>query len=96
MKFILHDWTDDESQRILAAVRSAIAPGGRLLVVEMLVPEASEPGFVQLMDINMLVMTGGRERTATEYGALFASAGFRLARTIPTGTPFFIVEGEPV
>ena len=96
MKFILHDWTDAESQRILAAVRSAIAPGGRLLVVEMLVPEAIEPGFVQLMDINMLVMTGGRERTASEYGALFASAGFRLARTIPTGTPFFIVEGEPL
>jgi hypothetical protein len=46
------------------------------------------------MDIDMLVMAGGRERTATEYGALFADAGLRVVRTIATGTPFFIVEGE--
>ena len=96
LKFILHDWSDEESRRILKAVRRAIAPTGRVLIVEMLVPENNEPGFVQLMDINMLVMTGGLERTATEYGALLADAGFRLVRTIPTGTPFFIVEGEPV
>lgn len=62
----------------------------------MLVPETNEPGFVQLMDINMLVMTGGRERTAAEYRDLYAAAGLQLVRTIPTGTPFFILEGEPV
>ena len=77
-------------------MRNAIAPTGRVVVVEMLVPDNNEPGFVQLMDINMLVMTGGLERTTTEYGALLADAGFRLARTLPTGTPFFVVEGEPV
>lgn len=96
LRFILHDWNDAESRRILKTVRTAIRPGGRVLVVEMLVPEANEPGFVQLMDINMLVMTGGRERTAAEYGDLYAAAGLRLLRTIPTGTPFLIVEGEPV
>lgn len=46
------------------------------------------------MDINMLVMTGGRERTATEYGDLCAAAGLRLIRRIATGTPFFVVEAE--
>ena len=96
LRFILHDWNDGESRRILQTIRTAIPPGGRVLIVEMLVPETNEPGFVQLMDINMLVMTGGRERTAAEYGDLYAATGFRLVRTIPTGTPFFILEGEPV
>lgn len=96
LRFVLHDWNDAESRRILKAVRTGIAPGGRVLVVEMLVPEDNEPGFVQLMDINMLVMTGGRERTATEYAKLFADSGLRLTRTIATGTPFFIAEGEAV
>lgn len=81
---------------MLKAVRTGIGPGGRVLVVEMLVPEDNEPGFVQLMDINMLVMTGGRERTATEYAKLFADSGLRLTRTIATATPFFIAEGEAV
>jgi hypothetical protein len=95
LKMILHDWTDEESRRILASIRKAIAPNGRVLVVELLVPENNEPGFVQLMDINMLVMTGGLERTPSEFGALLADAGLRLTRTIPTGTPFGIVEGAP-
>ena len=96
LRFILHDWNDAESRRILQTIRTAIPLSGRVLIVEMLVPEANEPGFVQLMDINMLVMTGGRERTAAEYGDLYAAAGFQLVRTIPTGTPFFILEGQPV
>lgn len=96
LRFILHDWNDDESVRILKTLRTAMAPAGRVLIVEMLVPDTNEPGFVQLMDINMLVMTGGRERTATEYGALCAAAGLRLVRTIATGTPFVVLEAEPV
>lgn len=96
LRFILHDWNDDESARILKTLRAAMAPAGRVLIVEMLVPDTNEPGFVQLMDINMLVMTGGRERTATEYGALCAAAGLRLVRTIATGTPFVVLEAEPV
>ncbi len=96
LRFILHDWNDDESRRILKTVRTAMLPAGRVLIVEMLVPETNEPGLVQMMDINMLVMTGGRERSATEYGDLCAAAGLRLVRTIATGTPFFVVEAEPV
>jgi cyclopropane fatty-acyl-phospholipid synthase-like methyltransferase len=96
LRFILHDWNDDESRQILKTVRSAMAPGGRVLIVEMLVPENNEPGFVQLMDINMLVMTGGRERTATEFADLCSAAGLRVVRTIATGTPFAIVEAEAI
>lgn len=96
LRFILHDWNDDESIRILKTVRAAMPPAGRVLIVEMLVPETNEPGLVQMMDINMLVMTGGRERAATEYGTLCAAAGLRLVRTIATGTPFALVEADSV
>jgi SAM-dependent methyltransferase len=96
LRFVLHDWNDEASQRILTAVRKAIAPGGRLLVVEMLVPEPNEPGMVQLMDMNMLVMTGGLERTKSEYEALLAAGKFRLTRVISTGTPFVVMEAEPI
>jgi hypothetical protein len=96
LRFILHDWNDDESRQILKTVRSAMSPSSRILIVEMLMPDTNEPGMVQFMDINMLVMTGGRERTAAEYGDLCAAAGLRLTRTIGTGTPFSIVEAEPI
>jgi hypothetical protein len=77
-------------------IRSAAAPGARVLLVEMLLPENNEPGLVQLMDINMLVMTGGRERTGEEYCRLLTESGFRSARKILTGTPFAIIEGGAV
>jgi O-methyltransferase domain/Dimerisation domain len=96
LRFILHDWNDDESCQILRVIRSAAAPGARVLVVEMLVPENNEPGLVQLMDINMLVMTGGRERTPQEYTRLLTDCGFDRVKTIPTGTPFSIIEAQAV
>jgi hypothetical protein len=96
LRFILHDWNDDQSRRILDVIRSAAAPGARVLLVEMLLPENNEPGLVQLMDINMLVMTGGRERTGEEYCRLLTESGLRSARKILTGTPFAIIEGGAV
>ena len=95
LKFILHDWNDDESVRLLKSCRAAMPAGGRLLVIEQLVPEEIQPGMVHLMDLNMLVMTGGLERTATEYGSLLARAGFRVTRVIPTPSPFSLIEGAP-
>ena len=59
-------------------------------------PEEIEPGFVQLMDLNMLVMTGGLERTEKEYADLFARAGFRLSCVVPTASPFSVIEARPV
>jgi ubiquinone/menaquinone biosynthesis C-methylase UbiE len=96
LRFILHDWNDDDSRRILRVVRDAAAPGARVLIVEMMLPENNEPGLVQLMDINMLVMTGGRERTGEEYCRLLTESGFRSTRKILTGTPFAIIEGQVV
>jgi SAM-dependent methyltransferase len=95
LKFILHDWTDEECVRILANCREALEPGGRVLIVEMLVPPEIRPDFVMLMDLNMLVVTGGRERTEEEFGRILSQAGFRLARVIPTMSPFFLLEARP-
>ena len=58
----------------------------------MTIPDDNRASPAQLFDLNMLVMTGGRERTLSEYGALLAKAGFRLTRIIPTGSPFQVLE----
>jgi hypothetical protein len=96
LKFILHDWNDEECVQILKNCRAAIAPDGRLVAIEMVVPEQIQPDFVHVMDLNMLVMTGGQERTAQEYETLFAKAGFRLSRVVPTASPFSVIEARPV
>jgi len=96
LKFILHDWQDTEAVRILHNCRTAITSDGKLLVIEMVIPDDNHPSPAQLMDLNMLVMAGGQERTAGEYGALLAQAGFRLRRIIPTGSPFHVLEAVVV
>ncbi|HKC64705.1 MAG TPA: methyltransferase [Pyrinomonadaceae bacterium] len=78
MKLIIHDWDEERAVRILKNCHSAMEDGGRLLLVETVVPEGNEPSFAKMMDLQMLVMTGGRERTEAEYRDLFASGGFRL------------------
>ena len=95
LKFILHDWNDEECVQILSRCREALASGGRVLIVEMLVPEEIRPDFVTLMDLNMLVMTGGRERTAKEFEQLLNDAGFEMTRVIPTKSPVSLIEGRP-
>ena len=95
LKFILHDWNDAECVQILRRCREAIAADGRLVVVETIVPDDNHPALVHLMDLNMLVMTGSRERTAAEYGELLADAGFRVTRVLPTASPFSIIEARP-
>lgn len=96
LKTVVHDWNDEETLRLLKSCRSAIAPDGRLLVLEVVVPEGSSPDFSHLMDLNMLVMTGGLERTAKEYESLLALAGFRLTRIVPTASPFSVIEAKAV
>jgi hypothetical protein len=96
LKFILVDWKDAEALRILQNCRAAITPDGKVLVIEMTIPDDNNPSPGQLFDLNMLVMTGGQERTQSEYGALFAKAGFRLNRVVPTGSPFQVMEAVAV
>jgi cyclopropane fatty-acyl-phospholipid synthase-like methyltransferase len=82
MKWIIHDWDDERAIRILKNCRSRMQPDGRLILVDCVVPETDEPHFSKFIDLNMLVMTGGKERTAKEFEELLAAAGFRLLRVI--------------
>ncbi len=94
LKQIIHDWDDERATRLLKNCHRALAPGGALLLVEMVVPPNNEPSLAQAMDLNMLVMLGGRERTEAEYQHLLAEAGFRLQRVISTDSPFSVIEAR--
>jgi hypothetical protein len=93
---LLHDWGDADAARILGAVRRAAAPGARLLIIETLVPETPGPHFGKTLDIIMLAVTGGRERTEAQHAALLATAGFRALRAIPTASQYSLVEAVAV
>jgi hypothetical protein len=92
LKQIIHDWDDEHVTRILANCQKALPSGAPLLIVEMLIPEDNSPSPAQPMDLNMLVMLNGRERTTKEYANLLERTGFRLERVIPTHTPFYVIE----
>jgi SAM-dependent methyltransferase len=92
---VIHDWNDDRSIRILKNCRRAMAKTGRLLLVEMVVPEPGANCFSKLLDLNMLVMTGGRERTKAEFTALLHAAGYKLTRIVPTLAPQCVIEAVP-
>ncbi|HEU4875041.1 MAG TPA: methyltransferase [Pyrinomonadaceae bacterium] len=96
MKWIIHDWDDEKSITILRNCRSRMSANGRLILVDCVVPETDEPHFSKFIDLNMLVMTGGKERTAKEFEQLLSSAGFKLLRIIPTELPTSIVEAQPM
>ena len=93
LKAILHDWDDDKSVTILQNVQRAARPGARVLVVEMIVPPTVTLSPVYLLDLDMLVVLDGRQRTETELAALFEKAGLRFDRVVPTRGFFSIVEG---
>ena len=95
LKWIIHDWDDEQSVAILENCHRAMAPSGKLLLVESIVPPSDEPSLSKLVDLNMLVMTGGRERTEAEYRKLLRTAGFELTRVVPTPSPSSVIEGVP-
>jgi len=95
LKWIVHDWNDEQCITFLGNCRSAMSSTSKLLVIEAVLPGRNEPSWHKLMDLNMLVMTGGRERTEQEYRDMFRAAGFRLTKVIPTPTGFSWLEGVP-
>jgi hypothetical protein len=93
LKLILHDWNDETCIRILRNCRAAMATGGRVLVIEMLLGDIGrEPPNAPLMDVNMLVHLFGRERTVSEYGRLLNEAGLRVDQVLPTASPFSVIQ----
>jgi ubiquinone/menaquinone biosynthesis C-methylase UbiE len=98
LKWILHDWDDEHSVTILRNCRRAMGKDARLLIFEAAIPSGNNPFLAKFMDLNMMVMTGGRERTEQEYRSLFEAGGFNLTRVLPTHAEGLmnIIEGEPV
>ncbi len=95
LKHIIHDWNDAKATAILKACRAAIPPTGKLLLVELVVPPGFAPHMAHILDLEMMVICDGKERTETEYRALLEGAGFRLTRIIPTEGPHGLVEAVP-
>jgi len=95
MKHILHDWEDASAIKILSNCRKAILPGGKVLVVDQVVPEGNTFSPSKIMDLEMLVAPGGLERTAKEWEQIFSKSGFKLERIIPTPANQAIIEGLP-
>ena len=95
MKHIIHDWDDERSGQILRNIRRVLPPQGRVILIEAVVAPGNEPDLSKFIDIEMLLMTGGRERSADEFRALFDANGFELARIVPTGAPLSVVEARP-
>jgi hypothetical protein len=93
---VIHDWNDEDAARILAAIRRAAPSHARLLIVEATVSEAPGPDFSKVLDVIMLAVTGGQERTPSEYEALLSGAGFRLERMITTPSQYSIIEAVVV
>jgi len=92
LKHILRDWDDEQAVRILKNCRRAMHPGGRVVVIEMLLGEIGEPGWAPLSDLNMMVLLTGRERTLAEYDSLLKETGLRIARSTPIRSPMVVIE----
>jgi hypothetical protein len=98
LKHVIHDWNDERAVQILTMCRRAMGPDARLLIIEGVYPErideSSESQGAAANDVNMLVCTGGRQRSEAEFHALYAAAGFTLTRMVPTPPlPTRIIEG---
>ena len=93
VKSILHDWHDEECVAILTRCRESLRPGGAVLLVELVLDRPGHEREAAIMDLNMLVGPGGRERTEAEYAALFAAAGLHLTRVVDTGVHQLVLEG---
>ncbi|MGQ0575529.1 MAG: methyltransferase [Pseudonocardia sp.] len=92
---VIHDWDDKDAAAILSAVARAGRPGGAtVLLVEWLLPDGSEPDGAKVLDVMMLAVTGGRERTRAGYRALLDDAGIELVAVHPTASPMHVVEGR--
>ena len=96
MKHIIHDWDDERSIKILQNIGAAMNKNGKVLITEMVIPEGNEPSPSKILDLQMLIGTGGKERTKDEYKKLLEASGFKLTRIVPTKSPLSVIEGERV
>jgi hypothetical protein len=98
MKHIIHDWDDERSVAILRSIRRALEgrKNGRVILLEAVLDEGNAPDFGKLVDLEMMLLPGGRERTASEFAALFERAGFKLSTIVPTESMLKVVEARSI
>ena len=94
LSHVIHDWSEEQCLTILGHCRKAMKPGAKLLIVEMVLPDGNEPHPGKMLDMVMLTVPGGEERTASEYRELLGKAGFRMNRVVPTASAVGVVEAE--
>lgn len=92
IKRILHDWSDEDCVRILRNCRVSLRPGGRIVVIDAVIPDDDRPHQAKLLDLIMMTALTGRERTREEFAALFEAAGLRLTRIMPTAAVPALIE----
>jgi hypothetical protein len=97
MKHIIHDWDDAKAITILRNIRTALQdrPQGRVILLETVLKSGNEPDLGKLIDLEMLLLPGGKERTAEEFASLFERAGFVMAQIVPTESPLSVIEARP-
>jgi DNA-binding transcriptional ArsR family regulator len=99
LKHVIHDWNDEQAAVILRNCRGAMGPGGRLLIAEGLYPDRVDQSLAvkgaTANDVNMLVVTGGRQRSEPEFKSLYEASGFTLTRILPTPAGLSLIEGVP-
>ena len=96
LKWVLHNLDDAPCVKILQQCREAMSNDARLILVERILPAGNAPSDGKILDLNMMVLQGGRERTEAEFRALLETAGFELVRVTETASPLSVVEGRPV
>jgi len=96
LSHVIHDWSEEQCLTILGNCRRAMKPGGKVLIIEMVLPAGDTPHPGKMLDMMMLVGPGGQERTEEEYAGLLGKAGFRMARVVPTASAVSVVEAVPV
>lgn len=93
MKHIIHDWDDERASVILKNIAAGMgSKKGKVILLESVIAEGAQPDLGKFIDIEMLLFPGGRERTASEFKALFARSGFTLTKVVPTKSPLSVVE----
>lgn len=93
MKHIIHDWYDDNCEKILGCIRRSMPDSAKVLIVDTVIPPGNDPHPGKILDLEMLISPGGKERTAKEFETLLNNSGFRMTRIVPTHSPVSIVEG---
>jgi SAM-dependent methyltransferase len=96
LKTVIHDWDEDRAIQILKNVHRAMKEDGKLLLIETVISEDNRQPFAKLCDLHMMIMTGGQERTESQYAKLFEQTGFKLRRVVTTDLLVSVIEGEKI